>query len=802
MADNELIALFQAIGLKEQRAKETVKNKKLALNLQNTISEAGVTQSGCDKSVGDLLYTLASTVSKDASAHLGYLARAVSDNRLNSSEQVAGRVIVPAIKFAETTNEGINDEEFNRACGVGVIVTPDQITAAITKHLDANKDALISERYKLLGPLLAQARQIPELRWANGVAVKNELEKQVIAMIGPKDDRDVTVKGKKKDKEPKSASTPFQKIKIYAESKMNSIPNMFLEGELSKLHKPGGNKQIKPELMEKHLKETDGKVITRFPPEPNGFLHIGHAKAINVNFGYAKAHNGFCYLRYDDTNPEAEEERYFDSIREAIEWLGFKPWKVTYSSDYFDKLYELAIELIKRDKAYACSCTPEEMHEMRGGDSGGERRECVHRNRPIEESLAEFQKMKEGRYKESEVTLRMKMDMQSGNPQFWDLVAYRVLYTPHHRTGDKWCIYPTYDYTHCLCDSFENITHSLCTLEFRMSRESYYWLCDALEVYKPVQFEYNRLQINNTIMSKRKILKLVTEGYVKGWDDPRLYTLPALRRRGVPPGAINGFVQDLGVTTSNSTIQVSRFEKYVRDYLDAHVPRLMIVIEPIKIIIENLPDDYIEELTVPFKPKDPSMGEHTVPFSRIVYIDKSDFREQDSPDYFRLAVGKTVGLLYVPHCITCTDVVKDAEGNIQHLICRYENGPNVKKPKTYIQWVAESSKHNSPVRLHEGRIYNNLFISENPNANPDGFLADINPNSLEIATGSLAEVGLHEVVSRALDKSKNDYESVRFQAIRVGYFCLDKDSVIEEPHSKANQLVINRIVTLKEDPKK
>ncbi|CAG8779967.1 37058_t:CDS:2, partial [Racocetra persica] len=481
MEDDELITLFQAIGLKEQRAKDTVKNKKLALALQNTISEAGFTRSGCDKSIGDLLYTLASTVSKDASPHLGYLARAISDNRLTSSDQVTA-----AIKFAETANEEINDEEFNRACGVGVVVTPDQITAAIASHLEANKDALISERYKLLGPLLAQARQIPELRWSNGVAVKNELEKQVIAIIGPKDERDVTVKGKKKDKEPKSTSVSNQKISTPpVESKKNSIPNMFLEGELSKLHKPGGNKQIKPELMEQHLKATGGKVLTRFPPEPNGFLHIGHAKAINVNFGYAKAHNGLCYLRYDDTNPEAEEERYFDSIRETVEWLGFTPWKITYSSDHFDKLYELAVELIKRDKAYACSCTPEEMHEMRGGDNGGERKECVHRNRPIEESLAEFQKMKEGRYKESEVTLRMKMDMQSGNPQFWDLVAYRVLYTPHHRTGDKWCIYPTYDYTHCLCDSFENISHSLCTLEFRMSRESYYWLCDALEVYKP-----------------------------------------------------------------------------------------------------------------------------------------------------------------------------------------------------------------------------------------------------------------------------------------------------------------------------
>ncbi|CAH1769784.1 10293_t:CDS:2 [Entrophospora sp. SA101] len=286
-------------------------------------------------------------------------------------------------------------------------------------------------------------------------------------------------------------------------SKTNTVPIIFTKGDLAKLHKPGGNPQIKPELMEQHLKEVG---------EPNGFLHVGHVKAINVNFGYAKAYDGICYLRYDDTNPEVEEEIYFTSIREAIEWLGFSPYKITYSSDYFDNFYELAIELIKCDKEYACSC----------GDDYAEHKECVHCNCPIEESLAEFQKMKEGKYKEEEVTICMKMDMQSGNPQFWDLVAYCVLHTPHYRTGTKWCIYPTYDFTHCLCDSFENIMHPLCTFEFQTARELYYWLCDALEVYKPS--------------------RLVNEKYVKGWDDPWLYTLPALRRYGVPPEAINQFV--------------------------------------------------------------------------------------------------------------------------------------------------------------------------------------------------------------------------------------------------------------------
>ncbi|RGB44186.1 tRNA synthetases class I, catalytic domain-containing protein [Rhizophagus diaphanus] len=794
MADNELVSLFQSIGLTEQRAKETAKNKKLAPTLQATIAEAGISETGCDKAVGALLYTLASTITKNANKHLGYITRAIIDKKLKTADQVAA-----AIKYAENAGDEIIDTDFDNACGVGVVVTHEQISNAISSFLESKKESLIKDRYKLLGPLLAQARQIPELKWANGVTVKEELEKQVAALIGPKDERDMTSKGKKKDTDKKKSDVKVSGSNSN-KSEQNTVPNMFLEGELAKLHKPGGNPQIKPELMKQHLKETGGKVLTRFPPEPNGFLHIGHAKAINVNFGYARAHNGLCYLRYDDTNPEAEEEIYFTSIKETIEWLGFTPWKITYSSDYFDSLYELAVELIKRDKAYVCSCTPEEMHEMRGGDDGGERRECVHRNRPIEESLTEFEKMKEGRYKEGQVTLRMKMDMQSGNPQFWDLVAYRVLNTPHHRTGDTWCVYPTYDYTHCLCDSFENITHSLCTLEFRMSRESYYWLCDALEVYKPIQFEYNRLNINNTIMSKRKIAKLVDEGYVKGWDDPRLYTLPALRRRGVPPEAINGFVQDLGVTTSNSTIQVSRFEKYVRDYLDVHVPRLMLVVDPIKIIIENLPDDYIEELTIPFKPKDPSMGEHVVPFSKIVYIDKSDFREQDSPDYFRLAVGKTVGLLYVEHCITCTDLKKDSEGNIEYLICRYEKGPDVKKPKTYIQWVSESTKHRSPIRLSEVRIYNNFFMSENPLAHPEGYLKDINPDSLKLATNSLIEIGLNQVISKSFENSKKEFETVRFQAIRVGYFCLDKDSLIND--ETENKYILNKIVSLKEDPKK
>jgi glutaminyl-tRNA synthetase len=312
-------------------------------------------------------------------------------------------------------------------------------------------------------------------------------------------------------------------------------PNaMFRDGFLSKLHKPGENPQRRPELKEQHLRATNGRVVTRFPPEPNGFLHIGHSKAIAIDFGYARYHGGECILRFDDTNPEAEEEKYFESILATVRWLGFEPTKITYSSDYFQRLYDLAVDLIKRGKAYVDHSTGEEINAGRGGKDRGPRKANKYSTRPIEESLQEFEDMKNGKYRAGTVTLRMKQDLEgNGNPQMWDLIAYRVLDAKHLRTGSTWCIYPTYDFTHCLVDSFENISHSLCTTEFVLSRESYEWLCDALDVYKPRQYESGRLNLEGTITSKRKILKLIKEGYVQDWDDPRLFTLVALRRRGI-----------------------------------------------------------------------------------------------------------------------------------------------------------------------------------------------------------------------------------------------------------------------------
>ncbi|KAL8949760.1 MAG: hypothetical protein Q9222_004159 [Ikaeria aurantiellina] len=550
------------------------------------------------------------------------------------------------------------------------------------------------------------------------------------------------------------------------------------------------------------------KVITRFPPEPNGYLHIGHSKAIAINFGFAEYHGGECYLRFDDTNPRGEEAHYFTAIEEMVRWLGFEPKRVTYSSDNFDRLYILAEALIQKDRAYVCHCTKTEIMAQRGGGEGeGKPRfACLHRDRPTAESLAEFRAMRDGKYESGEAALRMKQDLDSGNPQMWDLFAYRIPdkeHRTHHRTGDKWRIYPTYDFTHCLCDSFEGITHSLCTTEFELSRESYEWLCDELGVYKPMQREYGRLNVSGTVLSKRKIIELVNGEYVRAWDDPRLYTLIALRRRGIPPGAILSFVNELGVTKAVSNIELKRFETSIRRYLELTVPRLMLVLEPLLIIIDDLEDDHLEM-------------SHAIPFTKKVYIERSDFREVDSDDYFRLAPGKTVGLLKVPFPITATSFEKDPNtGEVVVVHAKYEKpveGSAPKKPKSFIHWVASSPAHQSPIKATV-RAFNPLFKSDNPAAHPDGFLADINPDSEQIFPNALIETGLEEIRRRApwpaeagekmdMETSQESGakpaiaeprpETVRFQGMRVAYFCVDRETTKDD-------LILNRIVSLKED---
>ncbi|KAI0184602.1 tRNA synthetases class I, catalytic domain-containing protein [Xylaria flabelliformis] len=533
-------------------------------------------------------------------------------------------------------------------------------------------------------------------------------------------------------------------------------------------------------------------VVTRFPPEPNGYLHLGHAKAIAINFGFARYYGGKTILRFDDTNPDAEKEEYFVSIKDTIRWLGFTPARITYASDNFQRLYDLAEELIKQEKAYVCHCNEAETKMQRGGEDGSKPRyRCEHAKQEIQTNLRKFRGMRDGDYAPQTAWLRMKQDMENPNPQMWDIAAYRIPKNqePHFRTGTKWRIYPTYDFAHCLCDSFEGITHSLCTSEFTMSRESYTWLNQILVNFQPMQREFGRLNLEGTIMSKRDIRNLIEKGIVRDWDDPRLYTLKAIRRRGIPPGALLSFINELGVTTATSLIEMKRFEQSIRRYLEKTVPRLMLVLDPVPIVIEDIEE---QDLDVPFSPKDPKMGFHKLRLTKRIYIDRSDFREVDSKDYFRLAPGKTVGFLHMPFPIKAVSFTTDkTSGVVQEIRAVFDR--DTKKPKTFIHWVPEGSP------TAEVRIHTALFKSEQPSSAPGGFLDDLASESERIWPNAMIEAGFHEVRRRAPwpeaeGEKAGDFgpESVRFQAMRVAYFALDSEST-------DNAIILNRIVPLKED---
>lgn len=803
----DLTSRLERIGLADAKVKEILKNEKVAAALGQIAQEAGYSSAA-----PTLLHHLAlasRTATPEQIANRKLVSEAIAGGKLLTTNQVDA-----AWKYVSST-QAPSVAELEKESGVGVVVTKEDVEKAVRAYIQENKTEVEKQRYKALSTVLMAVKKLPSMKWASPALFKPAIDAEFLAVLGPKDERDnPKLQAKQaKAKASKDAKAPVVSAVKHEQPHARSI---FREGFLAGLHRPGENEQADPCLMEAHLKATGGKVVTRFPPEPNGVLHIGHAKAIATDFGYAKYHGGVCYLRFDDTNPETEDAEFAKSIEDIVQWLGFAPYKITWSSDYFDALYELAEKLISRGLAYVCFCTPEQVKRHRGinedGTRGGERTPCECRSASPERTLELFREMRDGKFKRGEATLRMKQDLSNPNPQMWDLVAYRIVDAPHHRTGTKWKIYPTYDFTHCLVDSFENISHSLCTLEFRLSRESYEWLCDAVQVYKPAQREFGRLNLTGSVMSKRKLLKLVEGGYVRGWDDPRLYTLVALRRRGVPPGAILNFISELGVTTTTSQTEVIRFDNSIRKYLENTVPRLMLIPDPIKVVLDNLDDDFVEEIVLPFKPGTPEMGEHKVPFSKVVYIDRSDFREEASSNYFRLAMGQSVGLLRVPYTIKATSVEKDANGDITVVHAIYENDGTAKKPKTFIQWVGESAKHNSPIKVAEVREFNQLFKSENPSANPDGFLADIDPNSEHVWKKALIEVGFNEVREKspwnpADDSASKDEkimsghdvkgapEAVRFQALRVGYFCMDKDS-----HDSS--IVLNRIVTLKEDKSK
>ncbi|MFA5780742.1 MAG: glutamine--tRNA ligase/YqeY domain fusion protein [Bacteroidales bacterium] len=526
----------------------------------------------------------------------------------------------------------------------------------------------------------------------------------------------------------------------------------------------------------------EGRVHTRFPPEPNGYLHIGHAKSICLNFGTAAKYNGICNLRFDDTNPVKEDVEYVDSIREDVRWLGFD-WgdREYYASDYFEQLYEYAEFLIKKGKAFVCDLSVEDIGLFRGTITQAGK-ESPYRNRTVEENLDLFRRMRSGEFPDGSKVLRAKINMAHSNMLMRDPILYRIIHAEHHRTGDKWCIYPMYDFAHGQCDSIENITHSICTLEFEVHRPLYDWFIKELEIFAPQQIEFARLNLTNTVMSKRKLLGLVQGGYVKGWDDPRMPTICGLRRRGYTPESIRNFADIIGVAKRDNVIDVALLEHCIREDLNKRALRRLAVINPLKLIIENYPDDMVEELEAVNNPEYPEAGIRKIPFSKALYIEQEDFMENAPPKFFRLSPGNEVRLKY-GYIVKCTGIVKEENtGQIKEVHCTYDpetrrGMPNSnKKVKGTIHWV--SVKH---AMKAEVRLYEHLFIKENPEEIEEGqdFKANINPDSLQIKT-CFAEPCLKE--AKAGEK---------YQLERLGYFCVDPDSESEKP-------VLNRTVTLKD----
>jgi glutaminyl-tRNA synthetase len=525
----------------------------------------------------------------------------------------------------------------------------------------------------------------------------------------------------------------------------------------------------------------DAVLQTRFPPEPNGYLHIGHAKAICLDFGLADEFGGRTNLRFDDTNPEKEEQEYVDSIMKDVRWLGFEWEGLYYASDYFDQLYEWAVKLIKDGKAYVDDLSADEIRQYRGTltDPG---RDSPYRNRSVEENLSLFERMRKGEFPDGTSVLRARIDMASPNLNMRDPVMYRILHAEHHRTGDKWCIYPMYDYAHGQSDSIERVTHSMCTLEFEDHRPLYNWFIEQLGIFPSQQMEFDRLSLTYTLLSKRRLLKLVQEKHVNGWDDPRMPTLSGIRRRGYPAEAIRNFCAAIGVSKTNGTLELAMLEHYIREDLNKRAPRVMAVLRPLKVVIDNYPENQVEEVEAVNNPEDESAGKRKVPFSKVLYIEQDDFREDPPKQYYRLSPGREVRLRY-GYFITAKSAVKNPQGEVVEVHCTYDpatrggNAPDGRKVKSTIHWVSAAHAIDAEVR-----IYDKLFGKEDPNQVEEGqeFTANLNPQSLEVISGAKLEPSL----------AAAPVES-RYQFERLGYFCVD-------PDSRPGRPVFNRTVALKD----
>ena len=754
--------------------------------------------------VGTALVTIAEKLDEAFFHRIPFITKYIIEKKLINPHQIDS-----VVEFIKTKGSDIpiDVKEFESTVGIGVVISETDIQNSINKHLEQRKRQLDVERYKFKYTLI-----IPEIKkdfaYLDSKITKELLIKTIEKILGPKTKEEIEednlraehdkLKDKKKairDSEKKNKKAKEAKevekwneeeekrleelkavIKKYDEEFERKLSDANLtevveseKDKLSKLIARDMSSALNSDsIIKKHLEFTKGKVFTRFPPEPNGFLHIGHAKAMRFNFTSASKNGGSCYLRFDDTNPEKETKEFIDNIKENVNWLGYTPFKITYASDYFEDLYDLAVELIKRGKAYVCNLTKEEVAKDREA-----MKDSPYRNRSVEENLDLFKKMREGRFEEKACCLRMKIDMKHPNPVMRDPVAYRIKYVPHPHAGDKWCIYPTYDYTHCINDSLENITHSLCTLEFEIRRDGYYWLLEALDIYRPFVWEYSRLNITNFVLSKRRLTLMVDQKIVNGWDDPRMPTINGLRRRGYTSEAINNFVDTIGVTRRGNENFVSHklLEHHIKLDLDKKAPRTMGVVDPLLINLVNLTEPL--KIKTPLFPKDPSKGEKEITLGKKIYIERADFQEKASSDYFGLTLEQEVGLKYSGY-LKVLKVNKDVNGKVESVDCNFIN--ESKKTKGRIHWISDEDKMRVEVRWFE-----NLFLSENPNA-LENWLDDLNPKSLTIFRDSF--------INKNLLGSDLKHLSL-FQFERVGYFVVDFDSVFSN-----NYIVMNLTTTL------
>lgn len=738
--------LLLSIKIPEAEVAKLLKNAKLVARYVKVIIAAGFAETGCEQSKGSLIQKLCQ---KD-NPQIELIAKYIGNGKISTGEQLDA-----AIQFTNAT-KSFNEQEFEIATGVGIVITDEQITSAVQKVIGDTMPMIKEKGKKVAFSLVLKAlKNDPLMKFASGKKLSEEVNKQFNLI----QDIDLSQKIKAKSSSNQSCQKDEQKSEI-----INTEEPDF-KGIVASFPSPADNAmKNQPEIQNEHMKITKGEFITRFPPEPNGWIHIGHAKAMYLDFGLADMKGGKTYMRFDDTNPSKEKEEFIEGIKHDVKWMGYSWFKITHTSDYFQILYDYAVKLIKNGLAYVCHQTKEEIKKGRET-----RTPSPWRNRKIKHSLREFELMKYGYYAESEATLRLKMDFTSNNPNMYDQIAYRIIYKKHPRTENDWCIYPTYDYSHCIIDSIEHVTHSLCTLEFENRRESYYWVLDALNIYKPFVWEFSRLNLTHTVMSKRRLQALVYENLVDGWDDPRMPTIAGLRRRGFTPSAIKNFVKSVGYTRNVTTcIPFDRLEFIQSQELDESAPRAFCVLDPIKIIIEDIKDDEFIDIEAPLFPKNPEKGTRKMKLAKVIYIDRDDYQEIPEKGFKRLTNTNHVGLKYANTQIKVKQVIK-RNNIVVEIVCEKTD----KKAQAYIHWVSEGSMH------AEVRLYNQLFKSEDPMSVIGDWKADLNDDSKIIMSNAIVEPSLI---------GSNEYDHFQFE--RKGYFVVDEDSTPET-------LVFNRTLELK-----